>query len=198
MRKSQSEITEEWSKIANLRASQIEKGKDLSFSYILVPCIFELSSQSDFTFVIDVGCGVGFLTKALANKAEYVIGIDMSQENIEISRELFGNITNIEFVNSEIQDYILKPKEKSFTLAILNMTLMTTLNLDEVLKSIARILKPKAHLVFTITHPCFWPLYWKYAFEDWFNYKKEIPIEADFTKSLQKRTGFVTTHIHRP
>lgn len=198
MGKTQNEITKEWSKIAKFRVSQIKKGIDLSFSYILVPCIFELSEQSDFTSVIDIGCGVGFLSKALANKAQRVIGIDTSRENIEIARKLFGNIANAEFVNSAIQDYIPEVGEKSCTLAILNMTLMTTLDLNEVLKSTACILKPAAHLVFTITHPCFWPLYWEYAFENWFNYKKEIPIEAEFKISLQKRSGLITTHIHRP
>jgi ubiquinone/menaquinone biosynthesis C-methylase UbiE len=196
--KTQNEITKEWERIAKLRAEQIEKGKDLSFTFILVPSIFELSAQSDFSAVIDIGCGSGFLTRELAKKAQHVVGIDMSRENINIARERYANIANIEFLNSTIEDYVLKLKTPCFTLVIANMSLMTTLYLDKVLESIARILKSGAHFVFTVTHPCFWPLYWKYAFEDWFDYKKEIPIEATFKISLETCQGLVTTHIHRP
>jgi len=193
--KTQKEITKEWENIAKLRAEQIEHGKDLSFTFILVPCIFELSKHSDFTSVIDVGCGAGFLTKDLARKSRHIVGIDMGRENIDIAKERFSNI---EFINSTIEDYAFNLKTPCYTLSIVNMSLMTTLYLDKVLESIARILKSGGHLIFTITHPCFWPFYWGYAFENWFDYKKEIPIEATFKISLETSQGLVTTHIHRP
>ncbi|MDP3025734.1 MAG: class I SAM-dependent methyltransferase [candidate division Zixibacteria bacterium] len=196
--KSQDEITLEWERIAKLRAAQIEKGRDLSFSLVLLPSILELTMESDFTDVIDIGCGSGFLTKELARKATRVVGIDLSQENIDIAQARNIESANIKFINTSVEDYSLSVASPRFTLAIANMSLMTTLHLDGLLESIARVLKTGAHFVFTITHPCFWPFYWEYALEDWFVYEEEIPIEAPFRISLETCNGLLTTHVHRP
>lgn len=194
----QSEIARQWSRVAKLRANQIQKGKDLSFTFVLVPLILKLSSQSDFTAVIDIGCGPGFLTKRLASKAQRIVGIDMSDEMINLAKDQCNNITNVEFLNSTIEDFARNIKKPSFTLAIANMSLMTTLYLDKVLKSVDSVLRPEGHLVFTITHPRFWPLYHGYASTNWFDYNKEILIEDVFRISLDSpEDGPKTIHIHR-
>ena len=46
-------------------------------------------------------------------------------------------------------------------------------------------------------HPFFWPLYWNYAKEEWFDYSQEIEIEGNFDISLNK-SKLITTHFHRP
>ena len=56
---------------------------------------------------------------------------------------------------------------------------------------------PKGHLISTITHPWFWPNYWGYDNADWFNYHREVVIEAPFRISAEI-TEHVTTHVHRP
>jgi len=196
---SQGEIASQWNRFAKLRTSQIKEGKDLSFTFILVPTIHKLSAQSDFTEVIDIGCGPGFLTEQLALKAQRIIGIDMSEEMINLAKDQCKNIINVEFLNSTIENFAHNIKKHTFTLAVANMSLMNTIKLDEVLQSIAYILRPEGHLVFTITHPYFWPLYHGYAYKEWFDYKKELPIEDVFKISLDSPTeGPKTIHIHRP
>jgi len=195
----QREIVEQWNGIARLRVDQIDKSKDLSFSFILVPTILELTTESDFTAVIDIGCGPGILTRRLSSKAQRIIGIDMSKEMIKIAKHKCEDIKSIEFLNSTIENFADNIETSSFTLAIANMSLMTTLHLDNVLHSIARVLRPGGHFVFTITHPCFWPFYKGYASKDWFDYKKEILIEDVFKISLESpKNGQKTIHIHRP
>jgi len=196
--KTQEQVIAEWGRIAKLRIEQIEDGKDLSFKFVLAPCIFDLSKPSNFENVIDLGCGVGFLTKELAQKARYIVGVDMSRESVNVTLEQCSNLVNVEVVNATIEEYVSSYQDTLFSLAIANMTLMTVLDLDTVVEAIAKILRPGGHFVFTITHPCFWPFYWKYAFEEWFNYKKEITIEAPFKTSLATCNGLVTTHVHRP
>jgi len=195
----QQEISKQWDEVAKLRADQIEKGQDLSFDYILVPAILKLSAQSDFSAVIDIGCGLGFLTRQLASKAKCITGIDMSKKMINLAIEKCENVENIKFINSTVEDFTRKMKSTQFTLAVANMSLMTTLNLDRVLQSIACLLRPEAHFIFVITHPCFWPFYWGYAFENWFDYRKEVLIEGPFRISLDSSNeGLKTIHIHRP
>lgn len=195
----QRDIVRQWDMVARLRAEQIRTGKDLSFNFVLVPTILQLSASSDFTSVIDIGCGTGFLTEQLASKAQRIIGIDMSEEMIKFAKDQCIDVVNVEFKNSTIENFARNIKSPLFTLAISNMSLMTALNLDVVLQSIACVLRPGGHFVFTITHPCFWPFYHGYAYKEWFDYKKEVLIEDVFRISLESpKDGIKTTHAHRP
>lgn len=196
--KTYKEIAHEWDDIALIRLKQIENGQDLSFKYVLSPLIFELLRSCNLTKVVDLGCGTGSLTKEIARCSDNVVAVDISKRNIEIAREHSFDFSNLNYVNLDIENFVLKVKESTFTTAIAAMTLMTVLDLERVLETIKIILKPGGHFVFSITHPCYWPIYWGYANADWFNYRKETPIEADFKISLDKYEECVTTHVHRP
>ena len=195
--KSEEHIAREWDQIAKLRAEQIESGRDISYHKILMPCIKELSSKSDFTSVIDIGCGTGFVTLELAKEARRLVAVDLSQENVRITKERLSKICNVTVVRDTIERFALTQPEGSFTLVIANMTLITALSLGGILQAIARLLAPGGHFVFTITHPWFWPFYWGYEAESWFEYTKETIIESPFRITLQEGEGPVTTHVHR-
>jgi hypothetical protein len=75
--------------------------------------------------------------------------------------------------------------------------LMTTSRLSVTTRALSALLKPGGHLVFSITHPWFWPTYWGYDRAPWFSYDRETPIEAPFRISLAQRGMPPTTHIHR-
>ena len=47
--------------------------------------------------VVDIGCGVGRLTRALAARARHVIAIDVSREMLMRARELNRALTNVEW-----------------------------------------------------------------------------------------------------
>lgn len=196
--KTQVDISREWDRIALKRAEQIASGKDLSFSFVLLPAILSFTADSHPAFVLDVGCGPGFLTAEIAPRAKRVVGVDISLANINYAKQRWGGLTNVEFVNASVEDYSLRNNRPDFTLVVANMTLVTVLDLDNVLKSVSRLLQSGGHFVATITHPCFWPIYWGYAAKEWFHYSQEIPIEGTFRISLDDGEGFVTTHVHRP
>lgn len=196
--KSQKEISAEWDRIAVRRAEQIFSGRDLSFSFVLVPSILSLSAACDLTAVLDVGCGPGFLTTEIARNAKRVVGIDISGESINWARQRWANLPNVEFVHTSVENYALRNNRPEFALAIANMTLVTVLDLDNAIKSISQLTKSGGHFIFTITHPCFWPIYWGYSGQKWFSYSSEMAIEGIFRISLDERQDFVTTHVHRP
>ena len=196
--KKYNEIVKEWDRIALLRLSQIESGQDLSYNYILVPAINELLESCNITKVVDLGCGSGSLTRLIAKNAIFVIGIDMSEKNIELAKRKSSAFSNINYVNIDIENFISTVEESSFTTAVANMTLMDVLFLDDVIETTKTILEPGGHFIFTITHPCYWPTYWNYEKEPWFDYWREIPIEADFSISLETDKCCITTHVHRP
>lgn len=76
------------------------------------------------------------------------------------------------------------------------MVFMDVVNIEEVISSIYNIINENGYLCFSITHPCFWPIYAGYFDSEWFEYNSEICIRAPL--NINKCTIGTTTHIHRP
>jgi 2-polyprenyl-6-hydroxyphenyl methylase/3-demethylubiquinone-9 3-methyltransferase len=58
---------------------------------------FILRKLSINDVVLDLGCGYGRVAIELAKKAKKVIGIDISQDNIELAKSLYQEIAHLEF-----------------------------------------------------------------------------------------------------
>ena len=194
--KHMADIRREWDRIAKLRFDQIVHGRDLSYSSVLEPTVLELIGKCDRSSVLDVGCGVGILTARLAEVSGDVIGIDISGESIALA-EQHQTRKNLHFVTTSVETFARDSRAR-FTVVVANMTLMTMLDLPAAIDAISRLLTDRGRLILTITHPCFWPAYWHYDNEEWFDYSKEIVIEAPFRISADGLSKFTTTHVHRP
>jgi SAM-dependent methyltransferase len=51
--------------------------------------------------VLDIGCGVGRLTRALASRAGHVYGLDVSREMLALARQHNGDLANVEWVHGD-------------------------------------------------------------------------------------------------
>jgi SAM-dependent methyltransferase len=192
--KDRAALEHEWDSVAELRRRQIESGEDLSYHHVLVPAILRLARHDPGTRVLDAGCGVGFLTALIARSAREVVGVDMSPASIALARRLHGAIPNARFLLEAIEDLRLA---EPVALAVSNMTLMSVVDLPGALASLHENLEPGGSLVFTTTHPWFWPRYCGYDDEPWFAYDREMPIEWRYHTSAGPEDGPVVTHIHR-
>jgi SAM-dependent methyltransferase len=87
--------------------------------------------------------------------------------------------------------------DQQFDLVVANMVFMDTPDLESTVSAIDRLVVPGGTVVISVLHPCHWPYYWGYAYEDWFEYPKEVAIEATFriTKAISEVETF---HFHRP
>lgn len=195
--KSPGVIAAEWDRIANVRHKQIDGGNDLSFSHVLMPTVLDFLQGCDLNRVIDLGCGTGELTGELARVSGEVAGVDLSPLSIEIAEETCCGTSNITFHAATIEGFAKHWTGQRFTTAVANMALMTCLDLDSFVRAAAKLVAPKGHLISTITHPWFWPSYWGYDNAEWFDYHREIVIEAPFRISSEE-TEYITTHVHRP
>jgi SAM-dependent methyltransferase len=196
-RKTTAELQREWDALADLRFRQIEDGLDLSYQHVLIPAVLQLAHELHGTTVLDAGCGAGFLTAALAAQAEHVVGLDPSPRQISLAQQHHA-AGNIEYVTARLQDFVTESPPERFDIAAANMTLMDSTELDGFIASIAHLLRSSGRFIWTITHPWFWPRYWGYADEEWFDYQQEIMIEAPFRISLAPEPIGWTTHVHRP
>ncbi|TMA86937.1 MAG: hypothetical protein E6J74_30860 [Deltaproteobacteria bacterium] len=183
--KNHSELASEWDQLAQERHRQIASGEDISYEHVLVPTMFNLLEGIDLTLVCDIGAGTGNFTNRLTKIATNVMKLS--------SRDA----RNVQFVQSPVEDLNDAIVGKQATAAVAVMTLMTAPNLEAFARAVSGLLPAGGKFVATLSHPCFWPMYWGYDSEEWFDYSKEIFIEGPFVIS-RCRTNVITTHIHRP
>ena len=200
--KTTAQIALEWDQVAAQRAVDIESGLDVSYISVLTPTVLDLLPRSiESANVLDIGCGTGALGRTVASLVKSLVGVDPSARSVEIARKQAQErgVANTEWVVADIEEYAEANRLEYplFDVAIANMTLMDAADLKATLASTASLCRAGAKLVWTITHPFFWPVYWGYHKEEWFNYKEELWIEAEF-KTAMSRSGTNTTHIHRP
>ncbi|MDR0296193.1 MAG: class I SAM-dependent methyltransferase [Prevotellaceae bacterium] len=85
----------------NLNASKLQKCYNIApprIQQLLTAEIdFVLRKLSLNDIVLDLGCGYGRVAIELAKKAKKIIGIDISQDNIELAKNLYHPIDNLEF-----------------------------------------------------------------------------------------------------
>lgn len=144
---------------------------------------------------MDCGCGSGDLTFAINEYCDHIVGIDISKVSIELAMK-YNNSPKIKYYNKSIQEYSNISRAKA-DICILNMVLSNVVDCVQILDAVNRVLKVGGRVLITIPHPCYWPQYWNYDKEEWFEYKREICMNADFTITGIGKIGNIT-HIHRP
>ena len=195
--KSTEDVVDEWDRIADVRHKQVSAGNDLSFTHVLEPTIRSLLVDCNLDRVLDVGCGVGHLTRKLASISRRIVAVDPSPKSIDLAKTNCKGHSNVDFFVATAESFARDWSSCRFTTVAANMTLMACLDLDAFVQSVSHLVQPEGHLVASITHPWFWPHYAGYANAEWFTYTENNVVEAPFHIS-QDATDFVTTHVHRP
>ena len=80
-----------------------------SFVYEYGEDVLNLIEPSGVIDVLDLGCGTGALTKALADKGFHVTGLDASEQMLEQARE---NYPDIKFSQGDATSFTLSENEK--------------------------------------------------------------------------------------
>lgn len=117
--------------------------------------LFELLGPLGGARVVDIACGHGRISRELARRGAHVVGVDLSPV-------LIGHAHRAQQVEPLAIDYIVGDAsagdllvDDTFDLAVSNFGLSDIDDLDGALATVHRLLRPGAHLVFSILHPCF-------------------------------------------
>ena len=191
--KNLSEISREWDETCKIRQQAINNNQDISLLSVTAPCIINEIKAEHPNSVIDVGCGTGYLTYKIKENVEHCVGIDASAESIVIANKYYKT-SGLHFITSAFDRF---NPEQHFDLCVSNMALTCDPDIDSTLSKMYRVLNKNGKLLIMITHPFFWPKYWGYQDESWFDYSSEQYIEHDFSISFVKSMG-KSTYIHRP
>lgn len=117
-------------------------------------CLLGLVRDLAGAEVLDVGCGQGLATRALADAgAARVVGLDSSAEMLEHAR---GQTVHhaVEYVLDDAQDLASVP-DATFDGVTSQLVLMSVDDLDSALAAVRRVLRPGGWFAFVIGHPCF-------------------------------------------
>jgi 2-polyprenyl-3-methyl-5-hydroxy-6-metoxy-1,4-benzoquinol methylase len=193
--KSLSQIVAEWDALAPVRYHQISSGIDISYNQVIAPALLRQLMPLQRSRVLDAGCGTGAFSARLSEIAGEVVGIDPSARSIEIAQGL--RLPGTSFVQATVEEFS-RTNLWLFDVVVANMVLMDVLSLDSFLEGCRRTIGDDGRLVFSITHPCFWPEYYGYASASWFQYEKETMIEGPFRISADRVGSLPSTHFHRP
>jgi ubiquinone/menaquinone biosynthesis C-methylase UbiE len=98
--------------------------------------------------LLDVGCGTGSYTAALAERGWDATGVDISEDMLRLART-----RGIRAVHADATS--LPFEDASFDAAISVFTNTDVDDLAAVVREIARVLRPGAPLVYLAVHPCF-------------------------------------------
>lgn len=189
------ELAAEWDRLAEERATLLSEGSDLSALAVVQPCVLRVASGVGTEVVLDVGCGTGQLTGRLAERFPMVVGIDPSAGSVDLASANVRSL-RVSFEVTDVERHADMTRGR-YGLIVANMVLMDVANLGGVLGAVRRLCEAGATVVASITHPCFWPEYWGYASEPWFDYNQEQFIEARFA-TADYVSSSTSTHVHRP
>lgn len=98
--------------------------------------------------VLDIGCGSGWAARLLAQAANHVIGIDVSDEMIRVAREQSNHLTNVEYQVASAEK--LPFPDNTFTHAFSMESLYYYADIRQALHEIARVLQPGGSFVTVI------------------------------------------------
>ena len=126
------------------------QGSEL-YQRIVIPGAMELLQPKKDEAILDLGCGQGVFTRALASTGAKVTGLDAAPTLVRRARE-YPSPAPIRYVTRDAADlHDLGPFDAiSSILALQNME-----HLDEVAESAARVLRPGGRMLWVLNHPCF-------------------------------------------
>lgn len=174
--------------------------------------MLDLIPQGNYR-VLDLACGTGILSLAIARKVDYVVGIDMTEDSIRITREKARthNIKNASFYVSVAEAIPYTDRKFDFVTA---SYLPKYCNMELVVSEITRILKRGGTMIMhDFTYPTnaamrsLWNTYFKIlrvsgifvpSWSSVFNELDGVIRESDWVNELVKtmeRHGFIDIKI---
>lgn len=108
--------------------------------------------------ILDVGCGGGILTEALAKRGAFIDGLDACPELINIAKlhaELSPSLTNLNYYDTTIEEHSITNNER-YDAVIISEVIEHINAKEQFLESCIKCLKPKGSVFITTFNKTFW------------------------------------------
>jgi 2-polyprenyl-3-methyl-5-hydroxy-6-metoxy-1,4-benzoquinol methylase len=143
------EIVESWRKNAMPWTRAVRNAEIESRKLVTDQAILEAVLSRSPRFVLDIGCGEGWLARALSQRGISVIGIDVVPELIERARDVGGG----DFRVASYEEIAENSLPVSVDVAVCNFSLIGNESVDGVISAVPKMLNPNGSLVVQTIHP---------------------------------------------
>jgi len=140
MKKTVNEVAASWSKLGQNYAESRPHKHGLSLAKLIT-----LARPQSQDLCLDIGTGAGHTAAALAAHAKHVYGLDPSEGMRQAAQDMYGHLSNIEFVDGTSEQTGFD--DESFDIVTARHTLHHHPNIEKTMLELARILKPGGRLV---------------------------------------------------
>jgi ubiquinone/menaquinone biosynthesis C-methylase UbiE len=148
-------VSREWNEASKSWADFVRTGKDYYREEMNNPATLRIIGNVENKQLLDLSCGEGYNTRILAKRGAKVIGVDFSEEMIELARQSEKrDRLGIKYYVSDAAD-LEELEDECFDVVTCFMALMDIERYEDAISEVARVLKRKGRFVFSITHPCF-------------------------------------------
>ncbi|MBO5033613.1 MAG: methyltransferase domain-containing protein [Lachnospiraceae bacterium] len=128
----------------NIKWDANKYSSDFSFVHQYGNSVIDLIDDDNRGTVLDLGCGNGVLSKVMFDKGYHVIGIDASNELLEIAKK---NYPDIHFIDADATNFSLEqPVDVVFSNAVFHW--INSEHQQDMLKCVHEALKEKGQFVF--------------------------------------------------
>lgn len=148
-------ISREWDAAGESWADFVREGKDYYREEMNNPAFFNVLGDIAGKWVLDLACGEGYNTRILARKGAEAVGVDFSENLIELAKqeenEERHGITYLVLDAADMKEL----SNSQFDIVTCFMALMDIEHYEEALSEVSRVLNKNGIFVFSIPHPCF-------------------------------------------
>jgi SAM-dependent methyltransferase len=119
------------------------------------PAIFELCGRVEGQRILDLGCGEGYCTRAMASRgAAECLGIDLSGSMIELARKQEAELgQGIHFEQGDVTRLDLPDSSYDLVLGVFVFSYMDAESMTRAFSEARRVLAPGGRFVFAVPHP---------------------------------------------
>lgn len=146
--------TDSWNSIADWYAEHVRRGSALHD--FACSCLLDcLPDDLRGVRVVDVGCGEGIVTRALAKRGAHVVGVDPVPRLITHARA--AEVTDPTGAAYSVDDgcTLATVDDSSVDWVTAGLSLNNVPDLPAALAAVRRVLVRDGRLAFTVPHPCF-------------------------------------------
>ncbi|KKW42559.1 MAG: Methyltransferase type 11 [Candidatus Magasanikbacteria bacterium GW2011_GWA2_56_11] len=141
-----------WEEVAGWYGELVEETADTYHSQVILPHLLRLLPPKRGERWLDIGCGTGFFTRAMANSGALITGIDASREMIAQARTRGDKNADYRLASA---DKLTMFAAGTFDTVTIILALQNIEDLGGTVAEAARVLKPDGRLAVVLNHPAF-------------------------------------------